>query len=145
MEQRTVIKFHAKLGTNASETFRLMQQVYGDDCLSRANVFLWHKRFLEGRERLEDDNREGRPISARTPEMIEKVRDFIANDRNASLKMMEGALNISRETIRTILHEDLGKTKACGKFVPHTLTDDQKSSKNHQNSYKTSTRGNSTK
>ena len=29
-----------------------------------ANFFLWHKRFLEGRERLEDDNREGRPISA---------------------------------------------------------------------------------
>ena len=36
--------------------------MYGDDCLSRANVFLWHKRFLEGRERLEDDNREGRQI-----------------------------------------------------------------------------------
>ena len=41
-----------------------MQQVYGDDCLSRTNVFLRHKRFLEGKERLEDDNREGRPISA---------------------------------------------------------------------------------
>ena len=32
--------------------------------LSRANVFLWHKRFFEGKERLEDDNREGRSISA---------------------------------------------------------------------------------
>jgi len=55
--------------------------------------------------------------------MIEK-RDFVANDRNAShkqyiLKMMEEALNISRETIRIILHEDLGKTKVCAKFVPH--------------------------
>ena len=86
-----VIKFHAKLGKRPSETFWLMQQVYGDDCLSRANVFLWHKCFLEGRERLEDNNREGRPISARTPEMIKKVRDFIANDRNASLKMMRGS------------------------------------------------------
>ena len=63
MEQREVVKFHAKLGKNASETFWLMQQVYSDDCLSRANVFLWHERFLEDRERLEDDNREGRPIS----------------------------------------------------------------------------------
>ena len=64
MKQRAVIKCHAKLGKNASETFWLMQQVYDDNFLSRANVFLWHKRFLEGRERLEDDNREGRPISA---------------------------------------------------------------------------------
>ena len=64
MEQRTVI-FHVKLGENASETFLLIQQVYGDDFLSKANFFLWHKRFVEGRERLEDDNPEGRPISAR--------------------------------------------------------------------------------
>ena len=47
---------------------------------------------MEDRERLEDDNRGGRPISARIPEMIEKVRDFIANDRNPSLKMMEELL-----------------------------------------------------
>ena len=64
MEQRAVINFHAKLGKNASEEFWLMQQVYGDDCLNRANVCLWHKCFLEDREMLEDDNREARPISA---------------------------------------------------------------------------------
>ena len=63
MEQRAVIKFHAKLGKNASEIFWLMQHVYSDDFLSRANVFLQHKRFLEGRESLEDDNREVRQIS----------------------------------------------------------------------------------
>ncbi|XP_012059382.1 PREDICTED: putative uncharacterized protein FLJ37770 [Atta cephalotes] len=110
MEQRAMIKFNAKLGKNA-ETFRLMQQVYGSHCLGHTTVFEWHKRFLEGRETLEDDKKSRRPILVRTPE-IEKVRDFVANDRNASLKMMEETLNISRETIRTILHEDLGKTKA---------------------------------
>ena len=31
MKQRAVIKFHSKLGKNASETFWLMQQVYGDE------------------------------------------------------------------------------------------------------------------
>ncbi|KYM96662.1 hypothetical protein ALC62_12709 [Cyphomyrmex costatus] len=66
-------------------------------------------------------SRTGRPISIRKPEMIEKVRDFVANDRNALLKMMEEILNINRETIRTILHEDLSKTKVCAKFVPHIL------------------------
>ena len=64
MEQIAVITFHAKRGKNASETFWLIQQVYGDECLSRTNIFLWHKRFLGGRERLEDDNREGTAIPA---------------------------------------------------------------------------------
>ncbi|EGI67700.1 FLJ37770-like protein, partial [Acromyrmex echinatior] len=127
MEQRAVIKFNAKLGKSASETFRSMQQVYDSQCLGRTAVFEWHKRFLEGRETLEDDKKSRRPILVRTSEMIEKVRDFVANDRNAS--MMEETLNISRETIRTILHEDLSKTKVCAKFVPHTLRSDQKSAR----------------
>ena len=84
MEQRAVIKFHAKLGKNASETFGLMQQVYGDDCLSRANVFLY-KRFLEDRERLENDNREGRPISAMLITFFDSKRiihrEFVPTDQ----------------------------------------------------------------
>ncbi|KYN33829.1 hypothetical protein ALC56_11905, partial [Trachymyrmex septentrionalis] len=59
VEQRAVIKFNAKLGKSASETFRLMQ-IYGNQCLGRTAVFAWHKRFLEGRETLEDDKKSGR-------------------------------------------------------------------------------------
>ncbi|GJQ66450.1 hypothetical protein Trydic_g4450 [Trypoxylus dichotomus] len=75
-----------------------MQQVCGSDCWRRTNAFLWRKRFLGGRERLEDDNREKRPISARTPEMIQEYV-VLLNNRNASQKIMEEDLSISRETI----------------------------------------------
>ena len=98
MEERAVIKFHAKLGKNVPETFRIMQRVYDNDCLSRSNVFVWHKRFLDGRESLEEKEHTGRLVSVQTPEMIKNVRDFIANDRNSSLKMMEKAVNINRYT-----------------------------------------------
>ncbi|GJQ85874.1 hypothetical protein Trydic_g15331 [Trypoxylus dichotomus] len=101
-----------------------MSQVYDDNCLSRTNVFLRQKRFVEGRERLKDNKHEG--ISARIPEVIEKVRGFIANDRNASLKMMEEDFNISTETVRIILHEDWTNTKVCVKFNPHSLLDGPK-------------------
>ncbi|GJQ80078.1 hypothetical protein Trydic_g18529, partial [Trypoxylus dichotomus] len=46
------------------------------------------------REKLEDDDIEEVPISVRTPEITEKIRGFIGNDRNASLKMMKDDLNI---------------------------------------------------
>ncbi|UYV76641.1 hypothetical protein LAZ67_14001557 [Cordylochernes scorpioides] len=127
MEQRAVIKFNAKLGRSASETYILMKQVYGTLCLSKSNVFIWHKRFSDGRNTLEDDKHAGRPSSSKTPESIEKVREFVANNRSASLRMVAEVLHINKETIRTILHEDLGKTKVCAKFVPHTLTGEQKS------------------
>lgn len=126
MEQRAVIKFHAKLGTSASQTLELMQKVYGDDCLSRPRVFEWHKRFLVGREDLEDDKHTGRPKITRTPQMIAQVREFIKEDRCATVRVIEECLGINRETIRLILKEDLGKTKVCARFVPHTLTEYQK-------------------
>ncbi|GFS55276.1 protein GVQW3 [Trichonephila clavipes] len=103
-----------------------MKQVYGDCCLSRSTVFVWRKRFLDGSDAVEDDQRNGRPISSRTPEIIEKVQNFAANDHCASLIIMIDPLNINKETIRTILHENLGKTKVCAKFVPRTLSPGQK-------------------
>ncbi|UYV63055.1 hypothetical protein LAZ67_2002997 [Cordylochernes scorpioides] len=112
MEQRAVIKFNAKLGISASETYILMKQVYGTLCLSKSNVFIWHKRFSDGRNTLEDDKHTGRPSSSKTPESIEKVREFVANNRSASLRMMAEVLHINKETFRTILHEDLG-THMC--------------------------------
>ncbi|UYV61765.1 hypothetical protein LAZ67_1006420 [Cordylochernes scorpioides] len=108
MEQRAVIKFNAKLGRSASETYILMKQVYGTLCLSKSNVFIWHKPFSDGRNTLEDDKHTGRPSSSKTPESIEKVREFVANIRRASLRMMAEVLHINKETIRTILHEDWG-------------------------------------
>ncbi|UYV76570.1 hypothetical protein LAZ67_14001209 [Cordylochernes scorpioides] len=108
MEQRAVIKFNAKLGRSASETYISMKQVYGTLWLSKSNVFIWHKRFSDGRNTLEDDKHTGRPSSSKTPESIEKVREFVANNRSASLGMMAEVLHINKETIRTILHGDLG-------------------------------------
>ncbi|GFS62229.1 FLJ37770-like protein [Trichonephila clavipes] len=69
-------------------------------------------------------------ISSRTPEIIEKVRNFVANDPCASLRLMEDSLSTNKETIRTTLHEDLGKTKVGAKFVPHTLNSEQKAMRN---------------
>jgi hypothetical protein len=40
--------------------------------------------------------------------------------------MMADELNINKETIHQILHEDLWNRKICAKFVPHRFTDEQK-------------------
>ena len=50
VEQRVNIKFLTKLGKSATETYNLLTEVYGDQCLSRTQVFEWFKKFKEGRE-----------------------------------------------------------------------------------------------
>ena len=64
-KQRTDLKFLVRLGKYSSEALCMLQQVYQEQTLSRSTVFLWHKRFKEGRENVEDDPRCGRPFTSR--------------------------------------------------------------------------------
>jgi hypothetical protein len=49
VEQRVSVKFLAKLGQSATETYSLLMEVYGEECLSRTQVFEWFKGFKDGR------------------------------------------------------------------------------------------------
>jgi hypothetical protein len=72
-EQQVNIKFLVKLKKSVTETFQFVTEAYGEDCMPRACVFEWHKRFSEGRESVKDDDRPGRPRTAVTDDNIEKV------------------------------------------------------------------------
>ena len=73
VEQRVNIKFLTKLGKYATETYNLLTEVFGDQCLSRTQVFEWFKMFKGGREYVGDDPKSGRPSTAKTQENVEKV------------------------------------------------------------------------
>ena len=71
LEERYAIKFCFKLGKNdATETYEMLQTAFRPSCMNRASVFEWHKRFMEGRESLRDDERCGRSKEVNTPELI---------------------------------------------------------------------------
>ena len=52
-----------------------MRQVYGDDSLSRAQIFRWYARFKSGVETIEDEARPRRPFSVHDEGLIAKVRE----------------------------------------------------------------------
>ena len=60
-EQLCAINFCVKLGESATVTYEKLQRSYGEHSLSRTQVFKWHKSFLEGREKVEDEPHAGRP------------------------------------------------------------------------------------
>ena len=111
MEQRANIKFCYKLGKTATETRKILVQVYGKNSVSRKCVYEWFKRFREGKETNEDEPRSGRPSTSRTPEMIEKVRQMLAQDRRLTQRLITEDLGISKDTVHTIVRDDLGKQK----------------------------------
>ena len=70
LEERYAIKFCFKLGKNVTETYGMLQTIFGASCKNRAPVFEWHKRFKEGRESVRDDERCARSKEVNTPELI---------------------------------------------------------------------------
>ncbi|GBN00224.1 Putative uncharacterized protein FLJ37770 [Araneus ventricosus] len=108
MEQRVNIKFCFKLGRTATETHEMLVKV---DAVSNKCVFVWFKRFRDGKEDVKDEPRSGRPPTSTTPDNIKRVRRMLADDRRLSLRMVEEELKISLDSVSNIIHEHLQKRK----------------------------------
>ncbi|XP_011797389.1 PREDICTED: putative uncharacterized protein FLJ37770 isoform X1 [Colobus angolensis palliatus] len=121
LEQRISIKFCVKLNKSASETHHLLKEAYGEEVMSRARVFDWHKRFKEGREDVRDDARSGRPVTHRTDDNIQKVKDLVCSNRQLTVRMMAEELNLDKETVRLILKENLNMRKVSAKVISGVL------------------------
>lgn len=70
MEQRVNLKFLVKLGKATTEALVILNEIYGNDCLLRTQVFEQFKSFKEDRETSEDDLRRGHPSISKTDDNI---------------------------------------------------------------------------
>jgi len=125
-EQSICINFCFKIGKPATETYQLLQQAYGEDAMSRTQVFDWFRRFKEGRTSVERDPRSGRPSTSRNEEMIAKVRAIVRNNRRWTVREIEDNCRICVGSCDAILTDDLHMKRARAKFVPRLLKDDQR-------------------
>ena len=115
VEQRIDLKFLVRLGKTPTEALKLLQEVYGDDTMSRTRLFDWHRRFKEGREEVEDDYRSGRPSTSRTDENVERVRQKVLSDRRLTVRMKADELGMNIERVWRILSiENLLKKVVTG-------------------------------
>jgi len=88
-EQGVCIKFCFKLGKTFTETFQMLQQAYGEDCLKHTQCHKWYQHFKSGRTSIEDDPKSGRPSTSMDDDHIEKVLAVI--HQNCCLTVREVA------------------------------------------------------
>ncbi|GFT33285.1 hypothetical protein TNCV_4767651 [Trichonephila clavipes] len=65
----------------------MIQKFPSDETLSRKQDFEWYRRFGEGRENVDDDERSGSPRTSRTAENIEKFSAAGLKTYNDGVKM----------------------------------------------------------
>jgi hypothetical protein len=106
-EQRCAIKLCMKLGESSVVAYEKFQRAYGKRFLSRAQVFRWHKSFVEGREQAEEDPLAGSPSTSETDDNVKRLRSLVSSDRRLTLRTTSNELSLNRFTVLQILRLNL--------------------------------------
>ena len=94
--------------------------------MGRSQTFQQFSRFKAGRTSTDNDESSDRPVSSSTPEMIERVRQIIREDRRRTFDEVSMLVGMSHGTCHKILTEDLMTRRVASKFMPKLLNVDQK-------------------
>ena len=89
-------------------------------------VFRWVKAFKAGKFSVEDDTRPGRPKTSVTKANISTVKIVVEHDARLSVRDIASCTGISDGSVQTILKKRLDQRKARARWVPHLLTEEQK-------------------
>jgi len=111
-------EYLVELGNSGNKISEMLVQVYGDNAMKKTAVYKWVKRFSEGRESVTDEGRSGWPATSRTEENIAKIRQIVQENCRQTARSIAVQVNITRETVRKILTEDLDIRKVYAKMVP---------------------------
>ncbi|KAF2883743.1 hypothetical protein ILUMI_22432 [Ignelater luminosus] len=84
------------------------------------------KQFKWERGLIEDDPHSGRPVCAVTPEMCQKVEEFILKDRRVTVSQIAEEMGLSTGTVHSIIHDHLETSKVSARWVPRLRTSVQK-------------------
>lgn len=123
---RSYIKFRTLLGKTSREIHDDLSTLMGHHAPSYSQVARWSASFKDGITSVEDGARAGRPITQRTDTNIEAVRTLVQEDPRIRIDDIIEITNIPRGSVQRILYEDLEMRSVMAKWVPHDLSESQK-------------------
>jgi len=126
MRPRAVIKFLFLQGKAPKEILAILKEILREHAPSYATVKNWMAQLKRGDFSTCVPPRLGRPKTMTIPEILEQIHEVILEDLRISAKSIAEQLGISRERVRSIIHEDLDMRKLSAKWVPKRLNADQK-------------------
>ena len=87
----------------------MMQKAFGGLTMSQKNVYKWYKDIKEGRERVDDLERPGRPSTSSDEQRVNKVKELVHKNRRLTIRDLANTIGISRGSLNTVLKDILGR------------------------------------
>ena len=125
-ETRSYIRCRIRLNRDSKQIYNELRGLYGPQTISVRTGFRWVKAFKAGKFSVEVDTRPGRPKTSVTKANIAVVKIVVEQDARLSVKDIASCTGISEGSVQTILKKRLDLRKVCASWVPHLLTEEQK-------------------
>ena len=122
-EIRAAIHYEFLRETEPKEIYEKMKIAYKQNAPVISTVYKWHKRFVEGRESLEDDQRSGRPLNDLDNT---RILEILNQQPFASSRYIADVLVIPKSTVCFKLVHQLHYRKLKFKWVPHEISPENK-------------------
>jgi len=122
-ELRVVIYFLWAQDKLVSEIIHTINTTLKVDCVHKSAVYKWISSFEDNIFDCDELPRTGRP---RNTEAIAKVQQILTEDAYRSAKSIAEEIGIEHETVTNNKKNDIGMKKVNFKWIPHSLTIDQK-------------------
>ena len=110
------MKFLFLLGKSPAEVHQDLEQGLQKHAPSYETVRRWMRRFREGRTSTDDESRSGRPVTATSLEVVERVAQLLDEDRRVTCEKVANSVNISPDPTRQIRktedHNQMGPSHA---------------------------------
>lgn len=113
-----------KQGKTAAESHRILCKVFGDDVLVLRQCHRWFQRFRDGDESLEDEKHQRRPQVVDN----EALKEAVKLDPCQTTRELAEKFGCTHGTIENHLHA-IGKVNRSGKWVPHELSNNNKTTR----------------
>ncbi|GBO17112.1 hypothetical protein AVEN_38925-1 [Araneus ventricosus] len=129
LAQRAVIQFLRAEGEHASQIYRRMKEVYGEQCLPRCTIFRWCQHYEAGGVNIKVLPRPGQAHVVTNSATISAVDELIRQNRRITTREITVELSISKGTVHHIIHKKLRYGKVCAQWVPKHLPENQKTAR----------------
>ena len=123
--RRLVLHYYNK-GFKSFEIIKAIKSEYQDAAPSDSFIKRWRRRFACGQTSLEDDTKIGRPMKHEEGKYDDCIIKLMEEDPYISIKSISETVGFSETKTRNYIIKNLGLKKKMHKWVPYTLTEEQK-------------------